>query len=255
MRLFFTGIYSVVLTIVTLLLITSVLFVSAQTRTSTNYQLQSDSINFGGGLSDSVSYSLEGTAGEVATGLSDSASYSLRAGYQQMQAIFISLAGGEDVVMLPALPGITGGEANASSTFTVVTDSAAGYSLTIQASNNPAMQRLDGVSIANYTPTSTADFAFSVPTASAEFGFSPEGVDVASAFLDNGVVCGVGSTDTALSCWAPILDSATEMSRGTASNHPDGATTSIYYRVGITNGAVVPEGEYTATTTVTALPL
>jgi len=233
----------------------SVALVSAETRSSTNYQLQSDSINVGGGLTDSASFTLESTTGEVATGLSDSSSYSLRAGYQQMQSVFISLSGGADVVMSPALPGITGGEANGSSTFTVVTDSPAGYNLTIEGANNPAMQRFDGESIANYTPTSTADFIFSVPAAGAEFGFTPEGVDVASAFLDNGTSCGIGTSDTALSCWAPILVSATEIARGSTSNHPSGATTSIHYRVGVSNGAVVPEGVYTATTTVTALPL
>jgi hypothetical protein len=239
----------------TLLLMASVSFVSAQTRTSPNYQLQSDSINVGGGLSDSASYSLESTVGEVATGPSDSATYSLRAGYQQMQAVFLSLAGGADITLLPALPGITGGEANGSSTFTVVTDSPAGYSLTIEAANNPAMQRGDGANIANYTPTSTADFVFSIPSADAEFGFTPQGVDVISAFLDNGSTCGVGSTDTALACWAPIVTAATQIANGTAPNHPVGATTSVHYRVGITSGAVVQEGEYTATTTITALPL
>lgn len=255
MRLFLISTQSLICTALALLLVSSILMVSAQTRTSPSYQLQSDSVNFGGGLSDSASYSLESTAGEVATGLSDSSSYSLRAGYQQMQEVFLSLAGGADVVMLPALPGITGGEANGSSTFTVVTDSPAGYTLTIEAADNPAMQGPGGASIANYTPTSTADFAFSVPAASAEFGFTPEGSDVASAFLDNGVTCGVGSTDTAQACWAPIGTSTTEFARGTGANHPSGATTSVFYRVGITNGAVVPEGEYTATTTVTALPL
>jgi len=255
MRLFFIFIHSTILTFITLVLMASILFVSAQTRTSPNYQLQSDSINVGGGLSNSTSYSVESTAGEIATGLSDSSTYSLRAGYQQMQEIFISLAGGADVVMSPALPGITGGEANGSSTFTVITDSPAGYNLTIQAANDPAMQRGDGPSINNYTPTSTADFTFSIPAASAEFGFTPEGADVVAAFLDNGTTCGVGTTDTAFACWAPILDTTTEIARSTGANQPDGATTSVLYRVGITNGAVVPEGQYTATTTVTALPL
>jgi hypothetical protein len=255
MRLFLTFVHSTILTLTAFVLMASVLFVSAQTRTSPNYQLQSDSVNVGGGLSDSASYSIESTTGEVATGLSDSATFSLRAGYQQMQEVFISLAGGADIVMSPALPGITGGEANGSSTFTVVTDSPAGYNLTIQAANNPAMQRGDGPSINNYTPTSTADFAFSIPAASAEFGFTPQGADVVAAFLDNGTTCGVGTTDTAFACWAPILDTTTEIARGTAANQPAGATTSVLYRVGITNGAVVPEGQYTATTTVTALPL
>jgi hypothetical protein len=49
---------------------------------SPSYQLEKDSINFGGGLSNSASYSQESTAGEAGTGLSNSASYSASAGYQ-----------------------------------------------------------------------------------------------------------------------------------------------------------------------------
>jgi len=255
MRLFFDAIYSLSSTVGVLLLVASVALVSAQTRTSPSYQLQSDSINLGGGLSDSASYSLESTVGEVATGPSDSASFSLRAGYQQMQSVFISLAGGVDVTLSPSLPGITGGESNGSTTFTVITDSPAGYTLTVAAAESPAMQRGDGASISNYTPTSTADFAFTIPSASAEFGFTPQGVDVVSAFLDNGVTCGVGSTDTPLACWAPVATSAIQIAQGVGANHPTGATTSVHYRVAISNGAVVPAGLYTATTTVTALPL
>jgi hypothetical protein len=63
----------------------------AQVRSSSNYQLQSDSINIGGGFSSSTSYIQESTVGEVATGISDSSSYSLRAGYQQMQEVYISM--------------------------------------------------------------------------------------------------------------------------------------------------------------------
>jgi hypothetical protein len=236
-------------------LFTSVVLVSAQTRTSTNYQLQSDSINVGGGLGSSASYGLESTAGETATGPSNSASYSLRAGYQQMQSVFLSLSGGENLVLTPVLPGITGGEANGSTTFTVVTDSPAGYQLTLEAENDPAMQRADGTPIANYTPTGSADFSFSVPAASAEFGFTPEGIDVPQTYLDNGTTCGVGGLNTLVACWAEIDTTATEIARAAAANHPDGATTSVQYRIGITAGAAIPEGIYIATTTVTALPL
>ena len=255
MRLFFTGIQSLLGTVVVLLLCASVLIASAQTRTSPNYQLQSDSLNVGGELSSSAGFSLESTIGEVATGPSDSASFALRAGYQQMQSVFLSLSGGADVTMAPGLPGITGGIANGSTTFTIITDSPAGYSLTLQAERAPALQRADGVSIDNYTPVATADFAFVLPSASAEFGFTPQGEDVVGEFLDNGSVCGVGSVDTPLSCWAPVRTSATQIAGGAGSNSPIGATTSIHYRVGISNGAAVAAGVYTATTTVTALPL
>lgn len=227
----------------------------AQVRTSSNYQLHSDSINVGGGLSSSTNYVQENTVGEVATGRSSSTNYSLQAGYQQMQEVFLGLSGGADVVMSPDLPGITGGTSNGSTSVTVVTDNPAGYQLTIQAGNSPAMQRADFVSIADYTPAGVADFAFAVPAGAAEFGFSPEGPDVAAAFLDNGAVCGTGSTDTAAACWAGLSTAAVEIARGTGANHPLGASTTVQFQVGISSGAAVEAGLYTATTTITALPL
>jgi hypothetical protein len=50
---------------------------------SSNYKMESDSVNMGGGRGTSASYALESTAGEVTSGISESASYILKAGYQQ----------------------------------------------------------------------------------------------------------------------------------------------------------------------------
>lgn len=227
----------------------------AQVRSSTNYQLESDSINLGGGLSDSANFSLESTAGEIATGRSTSTNFSLQAGYQQLDAVFMSLAGGADVIMSPDLPGLTGGTSNGSTTFTVTTDSPTGYEVTLQAETDPAMQKPGGVSIANYNAGDSADFAFTIPAASAVFGFSPEGVDVADMFLDDTVTCGVGATDTAGACWAGASTTAVTIVSASSPNQPLGATTTLQFQVGIANGGGVESGVYTATTTITALPL
>ena len=70
-------------------LVLTVLFVlisnvgSAQVMSSTNYKIQSDSINFSGGYSSSTNYQIEATAGEIATGESSSGSYTVKAGFQQ----------------------------------------------------------------------------------------------------------------------------------------------------------------------------
>lgn len=228
----------------------------AQVRTSSNYQLQSDSINVGGGLSSSTSYVQESTVGEIATGPSDSTSYSLRAGYQQMQEVFISLASTGDVTMSPNLPGLTGGTSNGSTTLTVITDSPSGYQLTIQAESNPAMLRDGGGgSIADYSAGANPDFSFITAGSNAHLGFSPEGADLVQQFLDDGGVCNTGVLDTSLACWDGLSTSAKVMAEGTGSNHPSGATTTVNFRVGIGSGAGVIAGVYTATTTVTALPL
>lgn len=226
----------------------------AQVRSSTNYQIQSDSINVGGGYSSSTNYQQESTFGEVATGRSTSSSYSLRAGYQQMQEVFISLAGAEDLVMDTALGGLTGGTSNASGTYTVVTDSPSGYQLTIEAESSPAMQK--GVdSIADYDDGGVADTAFTVGSTEALFGYTVDGVDTAQYFLDNAGTCGSCSTDSSFACWSGLDTSPHTVAESSAANQPAGATTTLHFRVGIGANAGVIAGEYVATTTITALPL
>ncbi len=242
---------SVVLTIIALL---SMQLGFAQVATSTNYQLQSDSINFGGGLSTSTNYQQESTFGELGTGVGTSTNYQLRAGYQQMQEVYLSMTAPSDVTMSPNLNGITGGTSNGSTTVTVTTDSPSGYSLTIESANSPAMQ--NGVnSIADYSQGGDADFSFLVNSGAASFGFSPSSVDVVQAFRDNTSLCGVGSSDTLLACWAGLSTTPITLSEGVGSNHPSGATTTLYFRVGVGANAGVLSGLYTATTTLTALPL
>lgn len=229
--------------------------VNYQVRSSTNYQLQSDSINFGGGLSTSSNYELESTAGEIATGLSTSSSYSLKAGYQQMQEVFISITTPDSVTMSPSIGGITGGTSNGTTSVSVVTDSPSGYQLTIKAEGNPAMQK--GVdTISDYAPVASPDpdFSFTTNSNDAHFGFSPAGNDITQRWLDDSSDCNTGSNNTALSCWDGLSTSDKTIAQGSA-NYPGGATTTLHFRVGIGGGTVVTAGVYTATSTVTALPL
>lgn len=228
----------------------------AQVASSTNYRIQSDSINFGGGLSTSTNYRQESTFGEIGTGVSSSTNYQMNAGYQQMQEVYLSMTVPSDVTLSPSLAGLTGGTSNGSTTVTVTTDDPAGYSLSIEASNNPAMQKTGGsVTIADYNQGAEADYSFSVVTGQAQFGFSPSSVNVVPAFRDNGSLCNTGSLDTPLACWAGLTTTPTIISQSSGANHPNGATTTINFRVGIGSGAGVESGLYTATTTLTALPL
>lgn len=228
---------------------------AAQVRTSPSYQLQSDSVNFGGGLATSSNYNMESTAGEVATGEADSASYKLRAGYQQMQEVFLSITAAESVVMNPSIGGITGGISNGSTSVSVLTDSPSGYSLTIESASNPAMQSGVGT-IDDYAPVSAPDPDLSFITAptDAHFGFSPEGDDIVSRFRDNGSFCNLGTGDTPLTCWDGLSTTAITIAQG-AANQPDGATTTVNFRVEVGNAAGLPAGVYVATTTLTATPL
>ncbi len=229
--------------------------VVAEVRSSPSYKLQSDSINFAGGLSSSSNYSLESTAGEVATGDSDSVSYKLRAGYQQMQEVFISMTAPNPVVMTPNILGITGGTANGSTSVSILTDSPSGYELTIMAESAPAMRK-GSDSLADYVPISNPDpdFSFLTNPTTAHFGFSPEGSNIVDRFRDDGLACNVGSGDTTLACWDG-LDTSNKVIASGLANQPNGATTTLNFRVVVGGSIVVPAGNYFATTTLTALPL
>lgn len=242
--------------VVTTVILFGLFVAHAQVRSSSNYQIQSDSINFGGGLSSSTNYSLESTGGEVATGPSDSTTYRLRAGYQQMQEVFISITSPGPVTMDGSIGGITGGESNGSTTVTVVTDSPSGYQLTIVASDAPAMRK-GADTIGDYVSDSSpqTDFIFSTASNEAHFGFSPFGPHVISRYRNNGSNCGVGSSSTLLRCWDGLSNSEKEIARGTGANHPVGTETTLQFKVGLGGGVMVPPGTYVATTTLTALPL
>jgi len=239
----------------TLLIVLFLQQAGAQVMTSNSYRIQSDSINFGGGLSTSSNYSLESTIGEVGTGFSTSTTFGVGAGYQQMQEVYLSLSGAANVSMSPEIPGVTGGIANGSTTVTVTTDSPSGYMLTIESGESPAMRR-GGDSIADYVPVGAPDFDFITGPADSHFGYSPEGIHIVNRFRDDGNdTCNTGSTDSARSCWDGLSTTPEPIASSAFANHPQGATTTIYFRVGVGGAVVQPPGVYTATTTITAIPL
>lgn len=241
--------------ILTPLVLHSLTTSSAQVMQSANYRIESDSVNFGGGLSSSTNYALESTGGEIATGESTSTSYALKAGYQQMVTRFISLSAPSSVTMSPSIVGITGGTSNGSTTVTVITDSAAGYSLTINAGVSPAMVK-GSDSILDYVPVSGPDYTFTTATDAALFGYSPSGVDVVQRFKDDGVsVCNTGSSETVLACWDGLSTTGVTIAQRASANTPSGSTTTVYFRVGIGSGVNQTAGIYTATTTLTAVSL
>lgn len=225
-----------------------------QVRSSGLYQMERDSFNVGGGEATSSSYQLNDTAGDIATGRSTSSSYILDAGYQQQDYVVLTLTGGDDVVMDTAIGGITGGTSNGSTTINASTNGAAGYQLTIQASASPAMQSPTST-IADYVPAGgTADAAFVTDPSDAHFAFSPFGPDTASRYLVSGSTCGSGSASTT-ACWDGLSTSPVTIASAPGSNIPNGATTTVYFKVGIGSAASQLAGTYVATTTITLLSL
>jgi hypothetical protein len=229
--------------------------VLAQVMNSGSYSIQSDSINFGGGQSSSTNYRSESTFGEVATGESQSTSFALRAGYQQMQEVYLAIAAISDVTLTPTIDGAIGGVANGSATVTVTTDNKSGYELYIKASSSPAL--VSGVnSFADYTPIGVnPDFTFSVLAVNSEFAFSPEGNDIVQKYKDDGSTCNAGSLDTTLACWGPLTTGNELISSRTSGNHPSGTATVLRFRAEAGSTSFQSAGIYVATTTVTAIPL
>lgn len=82
-------------------------------------------------MSTGGAYSLENTAGESPAGFSTSSVYEIRAGYQHMERGYISLYIDDNSLSLGALS--TSTVNSASTTVTVSTDSATGYTLGIGA--------------------------------------------------------------------------------------------------------------------------
>lgn len=227
----------------------------AQVMQSTNYRIQSDSVNVGGLFSSSTNYGLEDTTGEVGTGFSSSTNYEIGAGYQQMQVSYLALSSPDDVTLAPSLGGVTGGVSNGWTAATATTDNVAGYQLTLSASTSPAMQ-YDANDIDDYSPAGAVpDFSFTTDTTESHFGYSPEGSDIAVRFKDDGDECNVDVGDTALACWDGLSTTPAVIASRSTGNHPTGTQTVIRFRVGLGSNVVQAEGTYTATTTLTLLPL
>lgn len=226
-----------------------------QVRSSSNYQMERDSVNVGGGLSTSSDFALESTVGEVATGLSTSSNFLLQAGFQQQPEVTLALRTTGNVVMDTAIGGVSGGTSNGSTSVNASTDGAAGYQLTIQASQAPAMQSTSSDTIADYAPAgSAADLAFVTGASDAHFGFSPFGSDIVDRYRTTGSSCGGGSASSS-ACWDGLSISPVTIAAQPGANAPAGATTTLYFRVGLGGSALQPPGTYVATTTVTLLSL
>lgn len=227
----------------------------AAAMSSQNYKIQSDSVNVGGVSENSANYKMDETIGEIGTGEASSESYKLKAGYQEMQEVYLSVSSPLDVTMSPSIGGVTGGTGNGSASWTVITDNPAGYILSIKASASPALQS-GANNFADYTPAgSVPDYDWSVANADSEFGFTAEGAKLVQKFKDDGVSsCNSGSSDTADKCWYKFLTSNETISNSASSAYPSGESTTVKFRAQSGSSHLQVAGTYTATITATVLP-
>lgn len=228
--------------------------VNAYVMSSDNYRIQSDSINVGGVRQSSTSYRMEETIGEIASDESASASYKLKAGYQQMQEVYISISAPANVNMTPDLQAITGGTSNGTATINVKTDNLAGYNLKLNTSTLPALKS-GSAEFPDYTEANppTPDYDWSIGTVNSEFGFTPWGTDAITKYQYSGTTCNLAGTADENQCWDGFEESTKiQIAQSSSSNHPSGTDTYVKYRAQIKSNGFQTPGNYTATVTATA---
>lgn len=232
------------------------LHIHAYTMGSSNFRIDSDSLNSGGtSFSSSTNYSMGSSVGEVGTGFSSSTNYVASAGYWIPNDTYISISANADV-SLGSVSGFTGGQSTGSSTWSVTTNNALGYQLSVVSLTSPALKSSQ-TSISDYAPAgANPDFTFVESPASSTFGFSPEGIDIIDTYKDNGSVCNFGTGDTTNSCWDGFSTTPKIISQGFTSNEPLGATTTLKYKVYIGPNVIQESAsDYSASITVTATAL
>jgi hypothetical protein len=100
------------------------------------------------------------------------------------------------------------------------------------------------------------DFTFVNAATNSSFAFTAEGTDIDQRFKDNGSgTCGVGSGDVTLSCWDGLSTSPKTINTRTSANHPSGIVTTLNFRAASGSNHIQVDGVYTATTTITVIPL
>ena len=240
---------------ISILVVTGIAPVFAYVMESSNYRIQSDSLNVGGARQTSTTYILEDTIGEIATGPSDSTTYKLKAGYQQMQESYISLASPGNINMGSGTISLSQDDVlGTGSAWTVKTDNPAGYILTFKTDQSNCMD--SGTDqFTDYTEASagTPD-AWLVDAANYEFGFSVYGNDVSTAKWGDSTSCGSGSTPDGILKWMGFT-STTAITVATSGNRTTTSGTETTICVGAQQGSNVyaPDGNYTADITATVV--
>jgi hypothetical protein len=175
----------------------------------------------------------------------------------QVVASEISISKSGDVSMSPNISGMTGGTATGSTTLTVITNNATGFSLALKASTSPALQS-GSYSFADYTESTggTPDYSWGIASTDSEFGYTVEPATLADniqAFKDNGTACGgTGTAQAADKCWANFTTSdSTVINRGNTTSQA-GEAEVIKFEAQSGSGHFQNQATYTATITATA---
>lgn len=165
----------------------------------------------------------------------------------------ITITSPADTVMSTSL-GVAANTAIATTTWNVKTNNNLGYSLTVAASTNPAMQ-VSATQVINDFASSTPALWSTLPSGRSEFGYSAFGTDVSTATYGTGSSCGATSTpSTSLKYRGFTTSASPTIATRSATTTPSGIDTTICYAVEQKN-VYIASGLYTATITATATTL
>lgn len=166
----------------------------------------------------------------------------------------VTISNGADTTMTPNI-GVVSDRSIASSSWSVATNSATGYTLAVKASTVQALKNASVDSFLDYTEGTpgTPDLWGGVAVGTKEFGFSAYGTDTLPGTWGSYSTCGnvgSGAVDVAAKYRGFSLSDATIASRATVTPN-SGITTNICFAAQ-QNGVYAASGTYTATITATA---
>jgi hypothetical protein len=172
----------------------------------------------------------------------------------------LSISSPADVTMSPSIPGQTGGSATGTATWTIITNNTTGFTATHVASSAVMSQVGGSDQFDAYTPTATTvpEYTFTVAAADAEWGYSAisynDPTSINDYFKNNGSICNIfGGSNSFNQCWLDASTTAQTVMNRSASTSPSGVNLTIDYQAELGGSGFLSNGDYVATTTVTAV--
>lgn len=167
----------------------------------------------------------------------------------------ITISPATNVSLVGTIYGMTGGTGTGSAMWTVTTGNLAGFNMSIKTDVANCLKKNGTDHFDDYSPTVSYDWT--APAISA-FGFTVEPETVGDTVLafrnDVSSTCGVGALNGSDTCWRG-LNSTTAIpmiSRGTATDG-NGQDEVVKFKSQLVSGQFLPEGDYVANVTVTAI--
>ena len=167
-----------------------------------------------------------------------------------------------NIIMSPALGGLTGGTANGATSVAVITNNRTGYNMTIQASSSLGM--IGTASSSNYIPFDVPvtpgipDYTMGAPVNGAAFAYTVSATtssDVVQLFRNSTSSCNQSAgTANGANCWLNASTTPVTIINRNLPTPVTGATSTLAFRVIINSNPspMIPNDTYVATTTLTA---